>query len=839
LGVAACPTPDSRPDDTNYDIAIVGAGVVGCALACELSRYRLRTILIDKNHDVGEGTSKANSAIIHTGFDATPGTLESQLVTGASLIWPELAAKLKVPMLQTGAIVLAVDEEQERTLKLIHRKALDNGVDDVELVDAETARRLEPHATPRVRGGLLVPRESVIDSFGVSIATTEIALANGVDVLLGCGVTAMADCDSAIKTLKCDGETVVRTRTVINVAGLWSRGIADLYGGQAFEINPRRGQFLLYDSQCRHMVNRILLPIPTKTTKGKLVAPTIFGNILTGPTAEDLPLEALEDTSTTPEGLEEVATGAAKLCPEIIDQPTIAAFAGLRCNCEQGSYLIRCNDGHPGFITVTGIRSTGLTTSPMLARHLIEQMTKQCDLELVPNHEAMDARPESAWPGWWKKPYDTPAIVSARPEYGHVICTCEQISRGEILDAMRSPLHPRTLDGLKRRTRALMGRCQGFNCLAPIARTVCEHFKLPMQAVTKCGPSSEIVSAVQTSPFERTAISYPKAPAEIPTHYRVAIVGAGPAGIGVAVGLARSGVESVVLIERADTLGGVPAKYEPKRGGVPTFVIPSRGRILYGRQYVDLLAGKLDRTSTVRHLNTQVLDAGLNDKSLTIVSPTLGKRTITADAIILACGSREQTRAERGWISGSRPARVFHTMQLLDLLDGDHCLPSIAPVVIGSDLIAWSAAAKLKAAGADQVAMLDLCARPKSPFLSRLYFKRWCRPAWRSVNSGVTMEGTTSATGIGFRDGTSLMCDGVILSGMLVPNSELIVSAGLDVIHSDRIPLVGLNHSLSEAGWFAAGNVIGGFHSAHWCYRHGKKMARSVAGYLDQSERRT
>lgn len=832
---AYCLTPRSRPDNTDYDIAIIGAGVVGCAVAFELSKYRLRTILIDKNYDVGEGTSKANSAIIHTGFDATPGTLESELVTGAARLWPELAAKLKVPMLETGAIVLAIDEEQEQTLKSIHRKALDNGVDDVELVDAKTARQLEPHANPHVRGGLLVSRESVIDAFGVSIAYTEIALANGVDVLLGCGVTTMADCDSSIKTLICDGETVVRAKTVLNTAGLWGRRIVDMYGGQTFDINPRRGQFLLYDSQCRHLVNRILLPIPTKTTKGKLVAPTVYGNILTGPTAEDLPLDALEDTRTTSEGLKEVATGAAKLCPEIIDQPSITAYAGLRCNCAQGSYYIRCNDGHRGFITVTGVRSTGLTASPTLARHLIALMSRHCDLKLIENHEATDTRPDSAWPGWWKKPYDTPSMVAAKREYGHVICTCEQVSRGEILDAIQSPLHPCTMDGLKRRTRALMGRCQGFNCLAPIARTVCEQFELSMRAVTKCGPGSEIVSSPHMSPFERTPISYPKGPVQTSNHFRVAIIGAGPAGIGAAVGLARRGVESVVLIERAGNIGGIPAKYEPKRGGVPTFVVPTRGRIMFGRQYVDLLTGKLDQTSTIRYLNTQVLDGKLNDKSLTLVNPDFGKRTITADAVIFACGSREQTRIERGWISGSRPARVFHTMQLLDFLDEDHCLPSVDPAVIGSDLIAWSAAAKLKAAGANQVAMLDQCARPKSPLPAQLYFKWWCRPTWWPNHTSVSIEGKNSPNGISFQDKTFLKCDGVVLSGMLVPNSELIVSAGLQVKLPHRTPLIGPGHSLSEAGWFAAGNVLGEFHGADWCYRHGMKIASIAAEYLGRT----
>lgn len=808
--------------------------MVGCALAHELSRYRVRTILIDRNTDVGEGTSKANSAIIHTGFDASPDTLESKLVTSASHLWPELAARLKIPLLQTGAIVLAVDDEQARSLETIYRKALDNGVADVEIVDAKTAKELEPHVTPRVLGGLLVPRESVIDSFGVSIGFAEVALANGVDVLLGCGVTAIDECDQAVKTIRGENDTLIRSKLVLNVAGLGSREIADMYGGGTFDINPRRGQFLLYDTQCRNLANRILLPIPTKTTKGKLVAPTIFGNILTGPTAEDMPLHERFDTGTTAAGLEEVAEGAARLCPEVIHQPLVAAFAGQRCNCSQGSYLIRCNDGHPGIVTVTGVRSTGLTTSPTLATHLIEEMVSHCGLELIAKEKVVHERPESSWPGWWRRPYDTPATVSSRPECGQVLCSCEQITRGEIIDALNSPLRPCSLDALKRRTRALTGRCQGFNCLAPIARTVSHHLQIPIEGVTKNGPGSEIISPGPATSPPVVTLTEPAPSPEIPDHVRVAIIGAGPAGIGIAIGLARRGVEPVILLERADTLGGTPSRYVAKKGGVPTFTIARRGQLMYGRQYVDRLTRVLQRTSTLCVLNTQILDVEPDSKSLTLVNPRTGKQTISADAIVFACGSREQNRAERGWIQGSRPAGILHTMNLLDLLDGDNVLPLAKPAIIGSDLVAWSAAAKMKAAGAGQTSLLDRYRRPETPFLARLYFSRWCRPTWHGAIQAATIRGPDQVTGIEIKPGTIIDCDGIVLSGLLVPNSELIVSAGLGVEGPHRIPRIGPDQAMTAPGLFSAGNVVGGFHSADWCYRHGMKLSRSVAAFLRQ-----
>jgi glycerol-3-phosphate dehydrogenase len=497
-------TDTARPSEAPYDVAIIGAGVVGCALAYELSKYQLRTILIEKNFDVGEGTSKANSAIIHTGFDATPGTLESRLVCAASQEWHALAQTLKVPMHQPGAIVLAVGHDQARELAGIHRKALQNGVDDVSLIDAKRVRSLEPHVSDQVQGGLLVPREAIIDPFGVCVAYAEVALMNGTDILFGAAATGVQNGEETVKTLLCEGGVRIHTQHVVNVSGLWSRKVADLYSGAAFDINPRRGQFLLYDRDASGLVTRILLPIPRAQTKGTLVAPTIFGNLLAGPTAEDLPPEAVHATQTTPDGLEAVRNGAATLCPEILDTPVIGSYAGLRCHCAQESYRIRFNDGHPRFVTVTGVRSTGLTASFMLARHLIAGLVDHCGLTLTEDAHAVEGRPESSWPGWWRRPFDDPEKLGDCPDYGRITCSCEQITRGELYDALASPLRPHTLDALKRRTRVLTGRCQGFHCCVPVAEAIRDQCGVPLRSVTKRGPGSEFVVARPASPDSRS-----------------------------------------------------------------------------------------------------------------------------------------------------------------------------------------------------------------------------------------------------------------------------------------------------------------------------------------------
>lgn len=477
-----------------YDVVIVGAGVVGTALAYELSQYDIRVLLLDRNYDVGEGTSKGNSALIHVGFDEEPGSLEAELVTKASRVWPELAGKLKIPLRETGALMVALDNEQTAKLEKLYRKSLTNGVDDVEIVSADHIRRLEPNLSPHVRCGLLVPRESVIDPFAVSIAYCEVAVANGVDVIFGVEVSSIEGSMNTVLKLVDKSGKQFHTRLVVNAAGLGSRKLADSYLGESFDINPRRGQFLIYDKNTSHLVERIILPVPSMKTKGKLIAPTIFGNLLTGPTAEDLSLGDPGATATTLYGLKEVLQATTHMCPRLSDHLPIASYAGARCNCAQGSFRIVMGDGHPGIVTVTGIRSTGLTASPMLARYLVERIRDTDLISMAHDRQAINSRPESAWPVWWKHPWDDPLRIATTPSYGRMVCFCELISEGEILDALDSPLRPCSLDAVKRRTRAQTGRCQGFNCQVRIGELIAGRLGLDLELVTKCGPGTELLS---------------------------------------------------------------------------------------------------------------------------------------------------------------------------------------------------------------------------------------------------------------------------------------------------------------------------------------------------------
>jgi len=315
-------------------------------------------------------------------------------------------------------------------------------------------------------------------------------------------------------------------------------------------------------------------------------------------------------------------------------------------------------------------------------------------------------------------------------------------------------------------------------------------------------------------------------------HFKVVIIGGGPAGIGTAVGLAKRGVGPVVLIERRAKLGGTPMGYRKKPGGVPTFVEWTRGRVVFGEELAGRMAKRLAKTDTAIRLGTQVTKIDPAEKRLTLLG-TEGVRELTADAVVLAAGAREQTPAEKGWLAGARTARVGFTRHVTGWLDRHGLLPARKPVVVGSDLIAYSAAAKLRAAGSDEPVMIDRRQSPSAGFFERLFFRRWTRPDWSGGVTAAGMKGDRAATGVQSSDGKEWPGDGVMVCGELVPNSELALLGGLAVELPSRQLQLARGQAMSEPGWFAAGNVLGGFHGAQWCYFNGRRLAKRIATFLE------
>ncbi len=447
-----------------YEVAVVGGGVVGCAIAREFALAGARTVLLEKAGDILAGASKANSAILHTGFDAVPGSLEQRLVAESYAIYRSLHERLNLPLLPCGAQLVAWTEEQEAQLPAIVAQAHENGVGDVAIIDAATLRDLVPALSPAARAGVTIPGEALVDPWSAPLAYLTQALAHGATALFNAQVTG-GSFDGAVWSLQ-TGRGPVKAGLVVNAAGLYGDWLdRSLLGTADFAIKPRKGQFVVYDKAARKLLDTILLPVPTARTKGVVVCPTIFGNVLVGPTAEEQ--ESRSDTGTDEATLRRLMAEGERILPGLAALPVTAIYAGIRPATEEKDYRIR-NRPAQHWITVGGIRSTGLTAALGIARHV-----------LALHGGGFTPPAEVAWP-------EMPNLAEHRPRPyqgeapGEIVCHCEWVTRNEIEAALASPLPPCDPGGLKRRTRAMMGRCQGFFCAARLAELTDGRLAFPL-----------------------------------------------------------------------------------------------------------------------------------------------------------------------------------------------------------------------------------------------------------------------------------------------------------------------------------------------------------------------
>ncbi len=447
---------------TSYDIAIIGAGAVGTAIARELSRYQLRVVLLEAKADVGMGTTKANTAIWHTGFDAQPGTLEARLLRRSYPLLEAYVAQAGIPTERLGGLLVAWTEEQFRTLPSLLQRAHANGVTDVRILSAEEVYRLEPRLNHGAWGGLYVPGESLICPFTLPIAYATEALLNGVTLKLRFPVQAVHQGPEGHLLIGPQGQTV-RARYLVNAAGLYSDEIDRMLGHHDFTVTPRRGELIVFDKFARSLINHIILPVPTPITKGVLISPTVYGNVLLGPTAEDL--DDKTNTATSEQGLQSLLEKGQAILPALLQEEVTATYAGLRAATEHKDYQIRLHAAQR-YVCVGGIRSTGVSASLGIAAYVAELLA-EAGLPLRPKaHFKTFRMPNIGEAG--PRPYRQDDLIAQNPDYGRIVCHCEKVTLGEILDAIHSPIPARTLDALRRRTRATQGRCQGFNCQAQV-----------------------------------------------------------------------------------------------------------------------------------------------------------------------------------------------------------------------------------------------------------------------------------------------------------------------------------------------------------------------------------
>lgn len=453
-----------------YDVLMIGCGIVGAAVACELSRYDLKIGILERENDVSCGVTKANSAILHAGYDPKPGTLMAKLNVRGSLLAKDLCARLDVPYRQIGSLVVGFHGTDEETLTTLYRRGKDNGVTGLDLLTGQEARVIEPFLSPDVTCALHAPTAAICSPWEYCLALAETAVQNGADLRLETAVTAIQRRDTFWHVETTSGG--FDARFVLNAAGVFAPAVHDLAAPHAFTIRPSRGQYYLLDKSEGFRAGRVVFQCPNERGKGVLVTPTVHGNLLAGPDAQDV---TGDDTATTAEGLRYVRETAARSIPSIRFRESIRNFAGVRAHADGGDFIIREAEGAPGFFDLAGICSPGLSAAPAIAEY-VAALLAGAGLTLVPKENFRCERRRIRFASL--SPDEKAELVAQSPAYGRVVCRCETVTEGEILDALRAPIPPRSVDAVKRRVNAGMGRCQGGFCGPRVVDLLCRELGL-------------------------------------------------------------------------------------------------------------------------------------------------------------------------------------------------------------------------------------------------------------------------------------------------------------------------------------------------------------------------
>ena len=471
-----------------YDVLIVGAGVIGGMLARELSKYQLSVCLLEKENDVACGASRANSGIVHGGYDPIPGTLKAKLNTeGVELLF-RAAEELHVPIKRNGSMVCAFNADENRHLEQLYIRGQRNGVPELKLLSGDEARALEPALSKAVTMALHVPNAGIVCPYDLTIAAIGNAMDNGVELKREFAVAEIIKND--VFTVKsCMGE-IVQGKYLFNCAGGYSDKIAQMAGDPCFHVIPRAGEYMLLDKTEGRMVSHTLFQVPTQEGKGILVSPTVDGNLLLGPTANIV--ETPESRDTTPVGLETVSRLAAKTVPDVNFRQVITSFTGIRATGDHGEFVLQASEKVPGLIHAGAIDSPGLTCCVSIARYLVELLKEQgVALQAKENWNGMRADSHA-----FRKMSieEKNRYIQENPSYGKIVCRCETVTEGEILAVIRNNPPARDLDGVKRRTRSGMGRCQGGFCGPYVMDLLAKEMNVPMESVTKSGSGSYMVT---------------------------------------------------------------------------------------------------------------------------------------------------------------------------------------------------------------------------------------------------------------------------------------------------------------------------------------------------------
>jgi len=471
-----------------YDVTIIGAGIIGTSIARELSKFQLKTILVDKENDVANGTTKANSAIVHAGFDCKPGTVKAKMNVRGNQMYEQMCIELDVPYKKIGSLVVAFDEEGLDTLEKLIKQGEINGVPGLQIYSKDEVQKREPNLSKDIIGALYAPTAGIVGSYELAIALAENAADNGVEILLNSPVTNIEKTVDGFNVFA--GERKIKSRFVINCAGVYADQINNLINEPSFQILPFIGEYNLFDKSTGDFLNTIVFQAPSKKGKGVVTLPTVEGNFLIGPTSEG-PKEP-NDLKTSRNGIAELREKGKKVVPDFPFQKVITSFAGLRAKVDHNDFIIEESSTNPQFINVAAIDSPGLTAAPAIAEKIIEMLTEKHDFSekepaYVPTRRMITRFIETSNENKAK-------LIEKDPRYGRVICRCENITEGDIVDMIHRNAGATTVDGVKRRVRAGAGRCQGGFCSPRVMEILAREMNVDITSIVKDKQDSFILT---------------------------------------------------------------------------------------------------------------------------------------------------------------------------------------------------------------------------------------------------------------------------------------------------------------------------------------------------------
>ena len=473
--------------EKNFDVVVIGGGVTGCAIARELSRYNLNTCVVEREEDVCSGTSKANSAIVHAGHDAVPGSLKAKFNVEGNRMMEDLAEELDFEFKRNGSLVLCFAEEDRPALEELYQKGIKNGVPDLKIITGDEVRAMEPNVSEQVVAALYAPTGGIVCPFGLIIALAENACENGVEFIFNTEIKEIRKAESGYE-LEAD-EMLLKASYVVNAAGVYADVLHNMVSEKKLHITPRKGDYCLLDKEAGNHVSHTIFQLPGKLGKGILVTPTIHGNLLKGPTAKDI--EDKEATATTAQELAEITQKASVSVNNIPFRLVITSFCGLRAHEDGDDFVIGEADDAPGFFDAAGIESPGLTSAPAIGAYVANLIAEKAGAEKKENWNGKRKgfiRPEKM------TREERAALIKERPEYGTIICRCEGVSEGEIMDAINRTLGAVSLDGIKRRVRQGMGRCQAGFCTPRTMEILARERNMKMEDICKNAPGSNMLT---------------------------------------------------------------------------------------------------------------------------------------------------------------------------------------------------------------------------------------------------------------------------------------------------------------------------------------------------------